>query len=633
MEALNELESGVTLGWRHCTNCGAISPLVSELCLNCLLRDACDDSANVSEANSLDDIFTLLDVGDASWRFGDYEILREIGRGGMAVVYKARESHTQRLVALKRVIAGRLESKEGLARFRREAETAARLHHPNIVPVYFVGQSADRIPFFTMKMAKRGSLQQARRELRHQFQRCVNVMTKVAHAVHYAHNQGVLHRDLKPGNILLDEEWEPLVSDFGLARSQNASSGLTRTFTTFGTPSYVAPEQATGPSTKLTAAADVYSLGAILFELLAGRPPFCGENPLAVIHEAAKRPAPKVRQFAADVDRDLEIICAHCLEREPSARYQSADELAQDLGWWLQDAPIVARAPTVRHRFTGWTRRNRTLAGVLGVALVFTAASFVWHIHTWRMQSAGRESILAAHSVLVMPFFDLDNLRSDPALAKSIGGSLQAELGRLGPARVRTMEPGSSGGWSGIEEVQKAGKAAFVRAVLTGTVRTVEGKNHISVRLLGAATGEPLFAHHWDESIEKDATKAVPENVGRTIYATLSANDWSKLLESKTDAGLRNNSSKEIIIAGRELLSRYKALDFDRAITLFKKATQIEPKSALAHSYLAIAATSRTHYISDRSFLELGKEAARKAIQLAPDSSDAHRALAGVYYQ
>lgn len=631
MEALNELESWVKPGSRHCTNCGANSPFVSELCLNCLLRDACDDSANVSEADSLDDVFVTFDVGDASWRFGDYEILGEIGRGGMAVIYKARESHSQRLVALKRVIAGRLESKEGLARFRREAETAARLHHPNIVPVYFVGQSADGIPFFTMKIAKRGSLQQARRELRYQFRRCVNVMTKVAHAVHYAHNQGVVHRDLKPGNILLDEEWEPLVSDFGLARSQSASSGLTRTFTTFGTPSYVAPEQATGPSTKVTAAADVYSLGAILFELLTGRPPFCGENPLAVIHEAAKRPAPKVRQFASDVDRDLEIICAHCLEREPSARYESADELAQDLGRWLQDAPIMARAPTVRHRFTSWTRRNPLVAGTLTMSVLLTAVASFWWFNSSRLQSQMHVNTSVARSVAVMPVFDLDTLTIDAQLGGAIAASLQDNLNKTGPAQVKFYGSFDLSQQS-PEAIRKIGQAAQTRTLLTITQRIVHGNKRIGLRLLESTTGEPLFIQSLD-GFNGNPSKSLGERIGRQVYDILRSKDFSDSKKRNEDPGLYDQNTREALLTGRDLMFRYTTIDLDRAINLFKKAAQQTPNSVLAHAYLASAATVRTHYVSDRSYLKLGKEEATKAVLLSSTSGDARRALAGVYYQ
>ncbi len=206
-----------------------------------------------------------------------------------------------------------------------------------------MGESEDGVPFFSMKYASGGSLQEVGPALRDDQREIVRLMAKITRAVQYAHRQGILHRDLKPGNILLDSRSEPLVSDFGLAKWLDTSSDLTRTLTIFGTPGYIAPEQAKGPAANLKPAADVYSLGAILFDLLSGRPPFLGEHALAVIQQAADKPAPKLRSLVQGADRDLETICARCLEREPEARYRSAGDLAEDLERWLEGRPIVAR--------------------------------------------------------------------------------------------------------------------------------------------------------------------------------------------------------------------------------------------------------------------------------------------------
>src|SRR5205085_3129436 len=258
-----------------------------------------------------------------------------------------------------------------------------------------------------------GSLLQARRPLFEHPRQSATLMVKIARAVQYAHEKGVLHRDLKPGNILLDSHGEPLVSDFGLARCEVVSSYLTRSLASFGTPGYIAPEQADGPAARLTPAADVYSLGAILFELLSGRTPFVGDNAFAVMKQSAEERAPKLRSLAPKVDRDLEIICDRCLEREPTDRYQSAGELADDLQSWLEDRPIRARPLGPWRQTRRWIRRNRLLAGALAALCFIAMASIVWYGRTQHLTPAMNESMLASRSVVVLPFLELDTMRDD----------------------------------------------------------------------------------------------------------------------------------------------------------------------------------------------------------------------------
>src|SRR5213594_4202540 len=365
-----------------CPQCGSASRVGRSLCLSCMLSagmgangrngDSADETS--AKAETLDDLLGELDVCDADWRIGNYQILEEIGRGGMGVVYQVQQRRSRRIMALKRILSYHADSQETLARFRREAEAAASLDHPNILPIYEVSENEEGLPFFSMKFAGGGSLLEAAPALRNEPRRAVALMAKVARALQYAHEQGILHRDLKPGNVLLDGRGEPLVSDFGLAKWLEPMGDLTRTPSIFGTPGYIAPEQVNGSASKLTPAADIYGLGAILFHFLSGRPPFIGEHALKVIQQATETPAPKLRSLALALDRDLETICAKCLEREPHARYRSAGELAEDLERWLAGHSIRARPISPPVRIWRWSRRNPILAGMTALLLTMATA-------------------------------------------------------------------------------------------------------------------------------------------------------------------------------------------------------------------------------------------------------------------
>jgi tetratricopeptide (TPR) repeat protein len=613
-----------------CGQCHSVSRLTNGLCLNCLLRVALEEDETPSGKDAFKEVLVGVKAGDGDWNIADHEILDELARGGMGVVYQAREPHSGRIVALKCVLAYQGDSDHVVARFRREAETAARLEHPNIVPIYQVGETADGFPYYTMKYAAAGSLLQARGPLLQHPRHSAAMMVKVARAVHYAHEKGVLHRDLKPGNILLDNHGEPLVSDFGLARCEAVSSYLTRSLASFGTPGYIAPEQADGPAARLTPAADIYSLGAMLFELLTGRPPFVGDNAFAVMKQSAEQPAPKLRSLAPKADRDLEIICARCLEREPADRYQSAAELANDLENWLEDRPIAASAPSVWRRTRRWVRRNRRLAASLAVLALLGGASLFWQIRAQRIQAAMRENYLAARSVVVLPFFNLDGVTGDAEATQWVTNSLSEQFESLGSARVMTRD---LPGWSKLEDIQRAAREAKGRTVMTGTVRNVDGKRRLSLRLLDPASGQTLFATVLDQSETIPRSSHLTEEWGRDIHKILSADSWSDIVSARTDPGLRNKASSEAIKTGRAWTTGYTVYDLDQAIAQFKKAVAEEPNSALAHSYLAMAATCRIHFVTDSKYLELGKSEALQALSLEPDSVEAHRALAGVYFQ
>ena len=265
--------------------CGATARIVHGLCVGCLLRDGLRSEPSPTE--SFEAVLAEIDVPDRDWHLGNYQILDEIGRGGMGVIYRARQRHSKRIVALKRILAHHADSHDTLVRFRREAEAVASLDHPNILPIYEVGLDEGGLPFFSMKFAPRGSLLQNTAVFLGRPRQVVQLLAKVSRGIDYAHRHGILHRDLKPGNILLDGCGEAQISDFGLARWIDEASDLTQTITVFGTPGYIAPEQVQCPRVDLTPAVDIYSLGAILFELLSGQPPFVAEHALAVIRQAS----------------------------------------------------------------------------------------------------------------------------------------------------------------------------------------------------------------------------------------------------------------------------------------------------------------------------------------------------------
>jgi tetratricopeptide (TPR) repeat protein len=344
--------------------------------------------------------------------------------------------------------------------------------------------------------------------------------------------------------------------------------------------------------------------------------------------QSAEHPAPKLRSVAPKADRDLEIICARCLEQESADRYQSATELADDLESWMDDRPIVASPPGMSRRARRWIRRNRKLAASLAALGLLGAGSLLWQIRAQKIESAMRENFLAARSVVVLPFLDLETVSGDWTATRNVANALSGQFEGLGSARVSTS---ALPGWSKLEDIRGAAREARGRTVMTGTVRKVDGKPRLSLRLLDPASGQTLFATVLDETKFPSPQKI--EQWARDIYKIITADSWSDVVTARIDPGLRNEEAAEAIKSGRAWMTSYTLSDLDQAITLFNKALAIEPNSSVAHAYLAMAVTSRIHFAADPRYLELGKSEALKALLLEPNSVEAHRALAGVHYQ
>ncbi|MFO0979315.1 MAG: serine/threonine-protein kinase [Planctomycetaceae bacterium] len=295
--------------------------------------------------------------------FGDYELIDEIARGGMGVVYRARQVNLNRTVALKMILSGHLATETDIQRFRAEAEAAANLDHPGIVPIFEIGQH-DGQHYFSMGFIDGQSLSQRVKDGPLEPKLAADLTRKIAEAIAYAHEKGVIHRDLKPANVLLDSVGEPRVTDFGLARRMESDSGLTKTGSVMGTPSYMPPEQAAGRTSEVGVLADVYSLGAMLYCLLTGRPPFQAATPAETMRQVMDQEPVSVVSLNSGIPRDLETICHKCLQKDPAKRYQGARELAEDLGRWQRGEPITARAVSTTERVIRWVRRNPIIAGL-----------------------------------------------------------------------------------------------------------------------------------------------------------------------------------------------------------------------------------------------------------------------------
>ena len=611
----------------QCPQCGAITRLDHGSCINCLLSAGLEPEGEMSR-EAFERILAEDNVADSEWRLGHYEILEEIGRGGMGVIYRARQQHSRRIVAVKRILAHQVTSHETLVRFRREAEAVAGLDHPNILPIYEVSESEDGLPFFSMKYATGGSLRAAAPALRIEPRACVRLMAKIARAVAYAHGKGILHRDLQPGNILLDGNGEPMVSDFGLAKWLNENSDLTRTLATLGTPGYIAPEQAECPAANLTSAADIYSLGAILFHLLAGRPPFVGANVLLVIHQSAATPAPRLRSLAPSLDRDLETIVARCLERDPNARYQSAEALAEDLERWLRHEPIRARRVGVFTRGRKWVRRNPTNTVLMAslVALAAVVGAMFWERESSRPLPAG---------IAVLPF---QNLSADPEnafFADAVQDEILNNLAKIADLKVISRTSVMQYKSDGKRNLRQIANELGVAHVVEGSVQGAANRVRVIAQLIDAKTDTHLWVESYDRPL--DDVFAIQSDIAKAIARQLQAK-----LSPAEKAAIEQPPTTNLIAYDRYLRAKKLGAvptaripgDMREIIRLLDQAVAYDPTFLLAYCSLAGAHAYVYHLGVDQTpaRVTLAKEARDAALRLGPDRAEPHLAAAEVAF-
>jgi ABC-type phosphate/phosphonate transport system substrate-binding protein/predicted Ser/Thr protein kinase len=371
---------------------------------------------------------------------GDYELLEQIGRGGMGAVYRARQISLKREVALKMILPADEMRPEAVKRFQLEAEAAAKLHHPNIVPIYEVGHEGGH-HYFAMQLIEGANLNQrlirfqlpkasavaGKAQSREAQQKIARLLVKVARAVHFAHEKGIFHRDLKPHNILLDRDDEPFLTDFGLAKILDAEESLTQRSMLLGTLNYMSPEQAEG--TRVGRGTDIFSLGAIFYELLTLTPPFRGTTPADTLRQIAEKEPVDPRWINKWVDGDLAVICLKCLQKKPNERYATAADLAEDLDRWLRNEPIQARPVSHLVQAWRWVRRNQVLAGLLTALLTVGALGAMSVLHWWQGRDLRRQFAI----VLQQKLDDLNTEKvpritlSSPELAAATGRHVSAD--------------------------------------------------------------------------------------------------------------------------------------------------------------------------------------------------------------
>src|SRR5262245_14247235 len=631
---------------RVCRKCGAKIPSDAPegLCTGCVLETALgifpdavagpDDPGGEAKvagdaANAVSHVKTTARVNKMLGELGDYELLEEVGRGGQGVVFRARQKSLNRTVASKVIGLGQWSTPAHFKRFRLEAEAAASLDHPCIVPIYEVGER-DGLCYFSMKLVEGGQLDEVVKRTPISIRQAVELIAKVARTVHYAHEHGILHRDIKPGNILLDAKGEPNLTDFGLARLVESESRVTRTVEVLGTPSYMAPEQAAGDKAKLTRTTDVYGLGAVLYQLLTGHPPFAGGTTYETIKlllESQPRPP---RLWNSKIDRDLSTICLKCLERDPKRRYSSALEFAEDLESWLKHEPIKARHIGIVGQGRRWLQRNPTTAAVTVLSLALIAALGVIVLNSRVIDHPSTTGIA------VLPFQNLSNDREDASFADGVQDDLLTKLAKI--AHLKVISRTSVTGYRDQHNTREIGDALGVSHVLEGSVRKTGAWLHINAQLIDARTDSHIWAEEYDRDL-KDlfaVQSEIAQKVAERLHIKISAGEKMAIERPPTadfTAFDFYNRAKNLLLSAVSFTGSTKA-NLLNALDLLNQAVEHDPTFFQAYCQLAWIHDWVYFDGFDRTPARLAQaEAAiQGAFRLRPDSGEGHLARARHLY-
>jgi len=570
-------------------------------------------------------------AGELLGELGDYELLEEVGHGGQGVVFRARQKSLNRIVALKVIGLGHWATEAHLKRFRLEAEAAARLEHPGIVPIHEVGER-DGSCYFSMKFVEGGQLGEVARRTPMPIRRAVELIAKVARTVHYAHEHGILHRDIKPGNILLDADGEPHLTDFGLARLVETESTMTRTMEVLGTPSYMAPEQAVGNNAAVGSVTDVYGLGAVLYQLLTGQPPFAGGTTYETIKLLLDTEPRQPRLLNPKIDRDLSTICLKCLEKDPKHRYSSALALAEDFEHWLKHEAIQARRTGVFTRGKKWVRRNPTSA-LLAASLIALATAAGWIV--WKSAFIP-DNVGITNGIAVLPF---ENLSHDPDNAYFAEGIHEEILTRLASiAGLRVISHSSTQRYqSNPGNLAEIAKQLDVTNILEGSVQKMADQVRVNVQLINAQTDSHLWADTYDRkltdifSVESEIAKRIAE----ALQATLTGREEQALAVKPTN----NPEAYDVYLRGLafDARSRFSLVSIDlvwKAAGFYERAVQLDPDFALAWARLS-RADALLYFNGEDTTPPSRRGEAKRALEnaqrLQPDTAETLLALG--YYQ